>query len=157
MHLPLHELDELRAVIGHEFVRVFCPPPAIWTHHTETSSYSLWLNNAPDFVTVYAIELSQYRFRIAVERGSAPREFPFDSAMNAVRDCSDIWLDARFIVEAIEILCEGDTDKGLTFRDGAGAGFAVITNDMIDEVCFYRLPLPSSYTFSHQTRTTISR
>ena len=153
-YLPEDELGTIRGIIGHDFVRIFCPPPAIWEDHTETSSYSLWLDDGPEFVSIYAIELAESRFRIAIERNSIPRDFPYDVEMNMVRDCSDIWFHRRFVVAAIDVLSDAHTDVGLIVRDNADNGFVVITNDAIDEVSLYRLPLSRNFTM--ETRVTLT-
>ncbi len=139
MHLTASEIDILRATLGIRAARLFCPAPSIWNTHLEASSYTIWLDSAPDFLNIFAVEQAQYDFRIAVERSANPRDFQYDSQTCSVKDCSDIFLETKdpSTIRQIGIYQRNGTDWALLFEFDKGGSFGITAGVVPDEVCFF--------------------
>jgi len=139
MRLTVSETDILRATLGTRAARLFCPAPSIWNTHLEASSYTIWLDSAPAFVNIFAVEQAQYDFRIAVERTATPRGFQYDSQTGRVKDCSDIFLETKdpSTIRQIGIYQRNGKDWALLFEFDKAGSFGLTAGVAPGEVCFF--------------------
>jgi hypothetical protein len=131
MELRPDEIAALRATLGHNLARVFCPPASVHSCGVENWSYSLWLGNRADFVSVFSEPLPPApgqvgeEYRLAAERSDRPRGFDYHPETNSVDGCSDIYLDRRLTIARVEVYGGPRGDRCVVFRGSEGHAFSL--------------------------------